>query len=271
MGAEVGEEVPAEERGGNGGGGGGGGGSIGEVCNVVSDFHFNASDSEDYPKSFFYDRKLGGGASMLVGPYPAAMSTLFFGGRGPSSDDGGGGIKVVGQTDATTGVDLQVLVALSYPASSPDAVPPAVDPSNATDERTPKLPGAGIACLTYGMLGESDETTKVVGTKGRITIHTPCHCPTAVTIERKSKGRGQTAGSVTYRYPLPPDTPEIERAGGYNYPNSAGFAYEAAAVARCIAAGKTECPQYTWDETLINARILDAARAQLGIKSIYEE
>jgi dihydrodiol dehydrogenase / D-xylose 1-dehydrogenase (NADP) len=53
-------------------------GVLGEVVNVVSDFNFNASDSEIYPTSFFYSRKLGGGASLLTGPYPiAASSTLF--------------------------------------------------------------------------------------------------------------------------------------------------------------------------------------------------
>lgn len=42
---------------------------IGEVVQVHSDFNFNASDSEEYPTSFVYNHKLGGGASLLVGKY----------------------------------------------------------------------------------------------------------------------------------------------------------------------------------------------------------
>ena len=63
-----------------------------------------------------------------------------------------------------------------------------------------------------------------------------------------------------YEFPLPgPDE-------GYCYPNSAGFAYEAAAVARCIAAGLTEAPQYPLSETLNSAKILDEIRKQIGVK-----
>jgi len=105
---------------------------IGEVVSVYSDFNFNASDSEDYPSSFVYNRTLGGGASLLVAPYPLAAATLFFNGATPDA------IKVVGQKDATTGVDLQAAMVVSFPPTGDIA--PAVDDSN-TEESTPKLPG----------------------------------------------------------------------------------------------------------------------------------
>ena len=107
-------------------------GVIGEVVSVISEFNFNASDSEEYPTSFFYNRKLGGGASYLAGPYPFAAATLFFGGAQPDT------IKAVGQVDATTGVDLQAAVIMSFPPTG--SVPPALDPNN-TLENTAKLPG----------------------------------------------------------------------------------------------------------------------------------
>lgn len=50
-------------------------GILGEVVNVVSDFNFNASDSEVYPTSFFYNRKLGGSASLLIAPYPITAAS----------------------------------------------------------------------------------------------------------------------------------------------------------------------------------------------------
>jgi dihydrodiol dehydrogenase / D-xylose 1-dehydrogenase (NADP) len=66
-------------------------GVIGEVVQVHSYFNFNASDSEHYPSSFVYNHDLGGGASMLVAPYPIAAATLFFNGVKPDS------IKAVGR------------------------------------------------------------------------------------------------------------------------------------------------------------------------------
>lgn len=105
---------------------------LGEVVSVHSDFNFNAADSEDYPSSFLYQHQLGGGASLLVAPYPIAAVTMFFGGATPDQ------VKVVGQVDKLTGVDLQANVALSFPPTGD--VAPAMDDKN-TDENTPKLPG----------------------------------------------------------------------------------------------------------------------------------
>lgn len=236
-------------------------GILGEVACVISDFHFNASDSEEYPTSFFYSIKDGGGANLLVGPYPVAAATAFFPNATPQS------IKASGQVDQVTGVDLQVSVTLSYAPTS--KVAPALDPSN-TDESTPKLPGSGLAVLTYGMVCESEEKTCVIGTKGRLIIETPSHCPTRLTVAPKAVGRGQTAGVIEYEFPLPEDTDAITEAGGYFYPNSAGFCYEAAAAARCIAAGKSEAPQMTLKETMILVSVLEEVRRQLGTKSVYE-
>ena len=237
------------------------GGVLGEVVSVYSDFNFNASDNEKYPESFFYNRKLGGGASMFVGPYPVAAATLFYPQRQPEQ------IKVVGQVDKLTEVDLQASISMSYAATGDRS--PALDDTNTT-ESTPKLPGAGMATLCYGLLGESVEQTVVVGTKGRLTIHAPGHCPTSLTVEMKKSGRGN-AETKTYNFDLPKDTPAITSAGGYFYPNSAGFCYEAAAVARCIKKGLLEAPQYTLQETYVGMRILDQVREQLGVKSIYED
>jgi dihydrodiol dehydrogenase / D-xylose 1-dehydrogenase (NADP) len=227
--------------------------------------------------SFFYQRKLGGGASWLVGPYPIAAVLLFLGGGSDEkskSDNGNSGsntylpekILVSGQLDKMTGVDLQAAISLQFAATGD--VSPALDPNN-TMESTPKLPGAGVATISYGMLGESEEITTVVGTKGRLTIHTPCHCPTRLTVRLKGHGRGNAAAITHYEFPLPVETPEqLAATGEYEYPNSVGFAYEAAAVARCIAAGRPCCPQFTLEETMIVQHILKQVREQLGVKDV---
>lgn len=130
---------------------------------------------------------------------------------------------------------------------------------------------AGLACLSFGFTCETAEETCVVGSKGRLKIETPSHCPTKVSIQLKAQGRGGVGGEETFEYPLPEDTEEIKAAGGFEYPNSAGFIYEAAAVARCIAAGKKEVPQYTHEETLLNLRLVEEFRNQLGVKPITED
>ena len=150
---------------------------------------------------------------------------------------------------------------------------------------------AGVALLSFGMACESEEKTTIVGTRGRMvshplatrtsflditisknlliqTIESPGHCPTKLTVKVKGHGRGEIGDLTTYDYPLPEDTEEITKAGGFNYPNSAGFCYEAAAVARCIAAGKKEVPQYTLAETLVNLKLIEEIQKQLGVKPV---
>ena len=231
-------------------------GLLGEIATVYSDFNFCASDTDEYPSSFLYQRRLGGGANLLVGPYPMAAASMYFGGRMPES------IKAVGQVDEETAVELQAAVILSYTATGIDK------PVVGDGIVYPKLPGAGVATLSFGMLCESPEETAVIGSKGRLKIHSPGHCPTKLSVELKAQGRGQVGKSLQYDYPLPADTPEIIASGGFVYPNSAGFCYEAAAVARCIAAGKQEAPQFPLQETLVNLKIIEQVRTQLGVKPI---
>lgn len=45
-------------------------------------------------------------------------------------------------------------------------------------------------------------------------------------------------------FPLPPVPESVEKAGGFNYPNSNGFQFEAEAIHQCIRDGKTSCPVY---------------------------
>ena len=45
----------------------------------------------------------------------------------------------------------------------------------------------------------------------------------------------------------------------------AGMQYEAAEVARCIAAGLSESPLMTWQGTLEVMRTLDEVRRQIGL------
>lgn len=223
-------------------------GQLGEIVQVTSDFNFYGADTDPYPTGFIYNKKLGGGAGFLVAPYCLAAASNFFPGH-PNK------VRAVGQVDATTGVELQAAVVLEYPPTSRDR----------PDHNYAKLPDAGVASLSFGFLCETAEETLVVGTKGRLKIHAPAHCPTKMTLELKATGRGQVGETLTYDYPLPLDTATILSAGGWKYPNSAGFCYEAAAVARCITAGMKECPQMPLDQTLRNLKLMEEVRWQLGV------
>mmetsp|Transcript_9676 Transcript_9676/g.21503 ORF Transcript_9676/g.21503 Transcript_9676/m.21503 type:complete len:187 (+) Transcript_9676:898-1458(+) len=169
-------------------------------------------------------------------------------------------ISAVGRVDTGTGVDLQASVSLAYPALVPD--------ENKKNDERPRPNVGPLASLHYGFLTESGETTSILCERGRITINGPSHCPTSVTVERKLPGRGEKETKTT-NFPLPVQCGAVAEGDGetmeYFYPNSAGFAYEAAAVCRHIAAGKLEAPECPLDDTLAVMKILDEVRKQIGM------
>jgi len=112
----------------------------------------------------------------------------------------------------------------------------------------------GCAVLTFPPFNcELGEVTEIAGTKGRIMLGQPGHCPTNVTIRVPPQGgvpsryRTRNAASPEERfdYPLPGNV-AMARA----FPNQHGFLYQAEAVHRCLAAKLRECPQYGKAESL---------------------
>ena len=134
-------------------------GAIGKVVALHADFGFNSSDSEEYPDSPFFRRRLGGGGLLFVGVYPIAMAPFCFGPGMPTR------VAAAGVKDEGTGVDLSGGMVLEYA-------------------------GRGICVLTYNLMGETPEETTIVGTEGRIKILGPAHCPTRMVVSRKHRGRG---------------------------------------------------------------------------------
>ena len=234
-------------------------GKIGTVVDVASDFHFDSTDSEAFPTSPLYNPKLAGGSAYYLAPYPISAATMCYKSMELQK------ISAVGLFDKSLGVDLQGTVGLKF-------LPNVVEGEEKKEEEGKRgetssslnvAAMGGTASLSFGFLAETEEVTKITGTKGRITIESPAHCPISVTIEEKAEGRGGKGLKVTHTFPLPSESDEIYQSGGYYYPNSAGFCYEAAAIARQIAAGKTESAQFSLDETLLSMLILDEARLQM--------
>ena len=60
---------------------------------------------------------------------------------------------------------------------------------------------------------------------------------------------GETV-TTRHDFPLPDPPASVEAAGGFNYPNSNGFQYEADAIHKCIRAGRTSSDQYTTNEMM---------------------
>ncbi|CAG9861030.1 unnamed protein product [Phyllotreta striolata] len=88
---------------------------------------------------------------------------------------------------------------------------------------------------------------KVYGTKGSISI--PYFwCPTSLKLNDEVK-----------EFAL------IENKGNFNYKNSAGLAYQAQEVRKCIMEGKIESPIITHNETIQLAGLMDKMRAEIGV------
>jgi len=223
-------------------------GDLGAPVQLTSGFHFNTEDSEKYPDSPLYNFDLAGGAAMYVAPYPLHVTAMVLG-CNPTS------VKAVGRVDSGTGVDLQASVSLGFAAVNA--------PQAEVGEKARPRPNAGaLASIHYGFLTESGGTT-IFCEGGKIIIHEPSHCPTSFRVDMKLAGRGEKE-TKTFDYSLPPVVGDVGDLQ-YNYPNSAGFAYEAAAVCRHIAAGLTEAPECNLDDTLEVMKQLDEIRGQIGM------
>jgi predicted dehydrogenase len=183
-------------------------GAIGEVRALFADFGFRTGFD---PKSRLFDPNLGGGALLDVGVYTVSLASMVFG-MAPSRISG---IAHLGQA----GVDEQSAVILGYDQGQ-------------------------LAILAAAVRTEMPQEAVLVGTEGRIRIHSPWWHPTTLTLSR------------------PRQEDEILRlpyeANGYNY--------EAAAVMDCLRAGKTESDVMSLDETLAIMQTLDRIRAQWGLR-----
>ncbi len=111
---------------------------------------------------------------------------------------------------------------------------------------------------------EFPEVTEFIGTKGRITLEQPAHCPTRMTLRApkyapsRYEDKNKPAPKIHFDFALPewvtiPDS----------FPNQEGFIYQTEAVHRCLAAGLTECPQIDQHQSIYNLELLHSIRTRL--------
>lgn len=182
-------------------------GAIGEPRLVAADFGFRAGVN---PKGRLFDPALGGGALLDVGIYTISMASMVL---GPNPD------RI--ETTATmgeTGVDEQSSFILGYQ-------------------------GGEMAVLYTAVRTSTPVETRILGTDGRILIHSPFYKAEKVTLQ---------AGDRTEEVELPLE------GNGYNY--------QAVEVMSCLRSGKTESEVMPLDETVALVGIMDNIRAQWGLK-----
>jgi predicted dehydrogenase len=102
--------------------------------------------------------------------------------------------------------------------------------------------GARQASLHTTLEANTATTAVVFGTRGRIEIEGRFYAPTRFMVVRDDGTRWTYDGIV-----------------------DGGMQYEAAEVARCIAAGVSESPLMTWQGTLEVMRTMDEVRRQIGL------
>jgi len=98
------------------------------------------------------------------------------------------------------------------------------------------------ATLSTTLWAKTPTTASISGTEGHIRIAGDFYGPTSFVVTRRDGGLWT-----------------------FDRPASKGLQFEAAEVARRVAAGETESPSMTWANTLEVMRTLDTVRAQIGL------
>lgn len=188
------------------------GGGIGEVRMLTADFGFRTDLN---PRSRLFDPGLGGGALLDVGVYCVSLASMVL---GPPS-------RAVGLAHlGETGVDEQAALVLEH--------------------------GEGrLSNLSFGVRTRTPQEATVLGTEGRVRVHSDWWRPEAMTVSRSGE-----------------DDRTIEAPVSGN-----GFNYEAAEVMECLRAGKTESDIMPLDETVNALRRMDEVRAGWGLRYPGEE
>ncbi|GLD92260.1 hypothetical protein PINS_up000793 [Pythium insidiosum] len=197
---------------------------IGDVHHINADIGFQFAPDN----ARLWERSLGGGGLLDIGIYPLAFVTMVFGGE-PERVTATGKIS-------DGGVDVYGAVTLEYS-------------------------GNRFASVQYTCLAEFAETVTIIGSKGRLHIHTPSHRPTHVTTTTYLAD-GSTTEQLTV-FPAPVPHPS---ATTFNYGGSEGFVYEAQAVTDALQHQETQHSEYPLTESLALMKIMDDIRQQLGVR-----
>lgn len=105
-------------------------------------------------------------------------------------------------------------------------------------------PGGGSAVLHTTILADTATTASVIGTEGRLDLGTRYYLPGPMTLHQRG------GPSLSWEEPM------VEHAALH---------YEAAEVARRVAAGETGSPLRPWADTVQTLEVMDRVRADTGL------
>ncbi|WP_295128024.1 Gfo/Idh/MocA family protein [uncultured Leifsonia sp.] len=108
----------------------------------------------------------------------------------------------------------------------------------------------GQALLSTGLLAGTPSLATIVGTDARIEMASPFWGPSGLRLHGAD-------GRV-----------DAEWTDPYGRPHRQGMSYEAAALARYVAEGRTESPLHSLDEAVSTLATIDEARRQLGAAGV---
>lgn len=182
-------------------------GTIGEIKYLQADFGFPAPLN---PDSRIYNLALGGGAQLDVGVYPLFLAMLFLG--KPDETRAFSHLASTG-ADATTGV------LFNYKSGA-------------------------IAHIFSSIVNDTPKEAFIMGTKGRLHIHSPWYKSMHLTLQLNS-------GEKT-EFPFP-------HSGN-------GFEFQIEEVVRCLNEGKIESDLMPHRMSLLMAEVSDEIRRQGGVK-----
>lgn len=184
---------------------------IGEIQQVNVNFGFNLTNVER-----LQTKEMGGGSILDLGVYVLQFQQFIFRGLKP--------IKVVASGNLNKyGTDANAAAIITYP-------------------------GEKMAVVSCNATAELDNTARISGTKGSVTI--PFFwCPKEINILGKLKAF---------------NWPKI-KYGNLNFINSEGLSYEAEEARKCIKSGLIESPKITHEESLQLAQLMDSLRKQVGV------
>lgn len=158
-------------------------GALGKIVAVHADFGFRCDDP---PTSRMFNLDLAGGATLDIGVYPLAFTSMAFGGAKPSA------VKAVG-TKHETGADDSAAVAMTFGDSIAlitynirGYTPVSELPTN-RHEKT--ITVNGVPAVTFYLMScRYQEEVIYVGTEARLHVHGPAHIATRLSIV-KPNGR----------------------------------------------------------------------------------
>ena len=216
-------------------------GELGEVLLVQCDLGFDIP----FEVERLYDLSQGGGGLPDLGIYPISWALLCFPGRP---------------------VDSVVAAADLHPGGA-----------DMTGVVTIKFRGGGIASAAYSTRGATQNELFITAERGRIRVTgdpsspraASAHVPEQVEVFRTSTSSGGNGAPETMTFPVPPPPPTMRVP--YNFGKSEGFVFEVMHVEEAILAGLTEGANWTHDESILAAEIMDAARKAMGVPTLHAD